>query len=307
MHAAARRAPAIGSADAAGRPDARRRRSTAGAPWRPISRRSSGSSVAELRALAGVGAGDTSRPRGIVVDADADAAPRARAARRERKAPAARARAAVAEVVRDVTRAAAGRSREDRSHARRGAEQPRRRSHEDSGNRLNLLVSCIAEAVGGLCETVRSRCHRRHRRRRPRAGGRAAPRESPEARSSAQGGAGAPRRRQRYQIGQMERVLEGAVEHGVTIMRDRLQALAQVPAGSARQRQRARARLPARGLRRLLRRRGAVVRDDAGRGACGRSIRTISGSRARCARSSPTSRRGRSRPRAGAQARSSCR
>jgi hypothetical protein len=34
----------------------------------------------------------------------------------------------------------------------------------------------------------------------------------------------------RYQIGQMERVLEGAVEHGVAIIRDRLQALAQVPA-----------------------------------------------------------------------------
>src|SRR5438105_13831103 len=34
----------------------------------------------------------------------------------------------------------------------------------------------------------------------------------------------------RYQIGQMERVLEGAVEHGVTITRDRVQALAQVPA-----------------------------------------------------------------------------
>jgi hypothetical protein len=35
---------------------------------------------------------------------------------------------------------------------------------------------------------------------------------------------------QRYQIGQMERVLEGAVEHGVTVTRDRLVALAQVPA-----------------------------------------------------------------------------
>jgi hypothetical protein len=35
---------------------------------------------------------------------------------------------------------------------------------------------------------------------------------------------------QRYQIGQMERVLEGAVEHGVTVTRDRLQALAQVAA-----------------------------------------------------------------------------
>src|SRR4029077_20673492 len=35
---------------------------------------------------------------------------------------------------------------------------------------------------------------------------------------------------QRYQIGQMERVLEGAVEHGLTITRDRVQALAQGPA-----------------------------------------------------------------------------
>ena len=35
---------------------------------------------------------------------------------------------------------------------------------------------------------------------------------------------------QRYQIGQMERVLEGAVEHGLTITRDRVQALAQAPA-----------------------------------------------------------------------------
>src|SRR3954451_19140320 len=35
---------------------------------------------------------------------------------------------------------------------------------------------------------------------------------------------------QRYQIGQMERVLEGAVEHGLTNTRDRLQTLAQMPA-----------------------------------------------------------------------------
>jgi len=35
---------------------------------------------------------------------------------------------------------------------------------------------------------------------------------------------------QRYQIGQMERVLEGAVEHGLTVTRDRVQALAQAPA-----------------------------------------------------------------------------
>src|SRR3954451_11930030 len=35
---------------------------------------------------------------------------------------------------------------------------------------------------------------------------------------------------QRYQIGQMERVLEGAVEHGLTNTRDRVQALTNVPA-----------------------------------------------------------------------------
>src|SRR5438046_3542387 len=34
----------------------------------------------------------------------------------------------------------------------------------------------------------------------------------------------------RYQIGQMERVLEGAVEHGLTVTRDRLQTIAQMPA-----------------------------------------------------------------------------
>jgi hypothetical protein len=34
---------------------------------------------------------------------------------------------------------------------------------------------------------------------------------------------------QRYQIGVMERVLEGAVEHGITLTRDRLQAVAQMP------------------------------------------------------------------------------
>src|SRR5919204_3005000 len=36
----------------------------------------------------------------------------------------------------------------------------------------------------------------------------------------------AEQRQSRYQIGQMERVLEGAVEHGATVIRDRLQALA---------------------------------------------------------------------------------
>jgi hypothetical protein len=35
---------------------------------------------------------------------------------------------------------------------------------------------------------------------------------------------------QRYEIAQMERVLEGAIEHGVTVTRDRVQAIAQVPA-----------------------------------------------------------------------------
>jgi len=36
-------------------------------------------------------------------------------------------------------------------------------------------------------------------------------------------------RQQRYQIGMLERVLEGAVEHGVTVIRDRLQTLMQMP------------------------------------------------------------------------------
>ena len=35
---------------------------------------------------------------------------------------------------------------------------------------------------------------------------------------------------QRYEIGQMERVLEGAIEHGVAVTRDRVQAIAQVQA-----------------------------------------------------------------------------
>jgi len=33
----------------------------------------------------------------------------------------------------------------------------------------------------------------------------------------------------RYQIGQMERLLEGAVEHGVTVLRDRMQTVTQMP------------------------------------------------------------------------------
>jgi hypothetical protein len=36
-------------------------------------------------------------------------------------------------------------------------------------------------------------------------------------------------RQMRYQIGVLERVLEGAVEHGLTIVRDRMQALVQTP------------------------------------------------------------------------------
>lgn len=37
-------------------------------------------------------------------------------------------------------------------------------------------------------------------------------------------------RQSRYQIGQMERLLEGAVEHGITLIRDRFQQLTQTPA-----------------------------------------------------------------------------
>jgi hypothetical protein len=50
------------------------------------------------------------------------------------------------------------------------------------------------------------------------------------AQSGAAGAAARAASEQRYQIGQMERVLEGAVEHGVTVTRDRVQDLMQVPA-----------------------------------------------------------------------------
>lgn len=48
--------------------------------------------------------------------------------------------------------------------------------------------------------------------------------------AAAQSNAARAAAEQRYQIGQMERVLEGAVEHGLAITRDRVQALAQAPA-----------------------------------------------------------------------------
>jgi len=50
----------------------------------------------------------------------------------------------------------------------------------------------------------------------------------------AQGGVAArgeaEQRQSRYQIGQLERVLEGAVEHGLSMVRERLQAVVQMPA-----------------------------------------------------------------------------
>ena len=56
------------------------------------------------------------------------------------------------------------------------------------------------------------------------------PRESQEARLQRLQEAAQARRaaEQRFQIGQMERLLEGAVEHGVTIIRDHLHAVTQV-------------------------------------------------------------------------------
>ena len=36
-------------------------------------------------------------------------------------------------------------------------------------------------------------------------------------------------RQSRYQIGQLERLLEGAVEHGLNMVRERLQSVAQMP------------------------------------------------------------------------------
>jgi hypothetical protein len=47
--------------------------------------------------------------------------------------------------------------------------------------------------------------------------------------AAAQSSAARAAAEQRYQIGQMERVLEGAVEHGLSVTRDRVQALAQMP------------------------------------------------------------------------------
>ncbi len=56
----------------------------------------------------------------------------------------------------------------------------------------------------------------------------AAPASAQNAASAAR--AEAEARQSRYQIGQMERLLEGAVEHGVTLIRDRFQKLTQTPA-----------------------------------------------------------------------------
>jgi hypothetical protein len=48
---------------------------------------------------------------------------------------------------------------------------------------------------------------------------------APAAAQNVQARTEAEQKQSRYQIGQMERVLEGAVEHGATMMRDRLQAV----------------------------------------------------------------------------------
>ena len=48
--------------------------------------------------------------------------------------------------------------------------------------------------------------------------------------NSAAAKADADLKQSRYQIGQMERLLEGAVEHGLNMVKDRLQTLAQMPA-----------------------------------------------------------------------------
>ena len=94
----------------------------------------------------------------------------------------------------------------------------------ETGRRLEHPVSRITEAVGGHRERVSHDRHRGNRR------GRGRPRRSRPWRHSRRQQAARLATQQRYQIGQMERVLEGAVEHGVTVTRDRVQALAQVPA-----------------------------------------------------------------------------
>ena len=88
--------------------------------------------------------------------------------------------------------------------------------------RLNSLMhSHVADGSRGTCETACIDARRGNGHRGRGAGGGAAGRGRRRPRAAAE---------QRYQIGQMERVLEGAVEHGVTIIRDRVQELAQVPA-----------------------------------------------------------------------------
>ena len=89
--------------------------------------------------------------------------------------------------------------------------------------RLNIFIA-HHRGSRGTCERVSHRSSSREpsRPRRPAA--------QQTGRHSRQQQAARRAAQQRYQIGQMERVLEGAVEHGVTVTRDRVQALAQVPA-----------------------------------------------------------------------------
>ena len=86
----------------------------------------------------------------------------------------------------------------------------------------------------------------------------------------------------RYQIGQIERLLEGAVEHGATVIRDRLLAI--MPADMLlTENARARGfRLDGYGVFFDVEVPSSKARC---RGASGRSIRTISESTTRCRRS----------------------
>src|SRR6185295_16838956 len=118
-------------------------------------------------------------------------------------------------------RHASGGSRQDRPHPRRGRKSSRRGSHEGSAEAKYPARSHGQSAVGGLVKRLSSLLVA------AAVTAAAIPAAAQPASSAAAARAGAE---QRYQIGQMERVLEGAVEHGVTVTRDRVQALAQVPA-----------------------------------------------------------------------------
>ena len=124
----------------------------------------------------------------------------------------------LAEAIRDIERAAAGRSRENRPQHRRDAEQYRPRDAETAQRdaELRLAPHGVAETAVREDDREEDCIGRRWRRHHQRGRG---------VRPDEQSAADQKQKQARYEIAQMERVLEGAVEHGVANIRDRLQAL----------------------------------------------------------------------------------